>query len=95
MNSFIGTEPASITEYYVTYEKPNYSMIALQATKSLRETNLSEEFIAQYTQLPDGLPERVRDLAAEITAEEETWYDKAKAIERYLKDQLSPIVYKM
>ena len=85
VNSFIGTEPASITEYYVTYEKPNYSMIALQATKSLKETNLSEEFIAQYTQLPDELPERVRDLAAEITAEEETWYDKAKAIERYLK----------
>ncbi|GGG11129.1 DUF4129 domain-containing transglutaminase family protein [Paenibacillus abyssi] len=38
-----------------------------------------------YLQLPDNLPSRVIDLAEEITAEAASPYDKAKAIEQYLK----------
>ena len=41
--------------------------------------------VEKYTQLPDGLPQRVRDLAASVTADAHTPYDKAKAIEDYLK----------
>lgn len=41
--------------------------------------------VDKYTQLPPDLPERVGDLAAQITADETTPYDKAKAIEAYLK----------
>ncbi|HSJ55482.1 MAG TPA: transglutaminase domain-containing protein, partial [Anaerolineae bacterium] len=41
--------------------------------------------VPRYLQLPDSLPERVRLLAAEITAGQETAYDKAKAIESYLR----------
>lgn len=41
--------------------------------------------LAKYTQLPPELPQRVRDLGAELTAGVETPYDKAKAVEAYLK----------
>jgi transglutaminase-like putative cysteine protease len=39
----------------------------------------------RYVQLPESLPERVRLLAEEITAGQETAWDKAKAIEGYLR----------
>ncbi|RXZ77213.1 DUF4129 domain-containing protein [Paenibacillaceae bacterium] len=39
-----------------------------------------------YLQLPDGLPQRVKDLAQEITAVGDNPYDKAKLIETYLKE---------
>jgi transglutaminase-like putative cysteine protease len=38
----------------------------------------------QYTHLPEELPERVYELAQEITAGHDTKYDKLKAIEAYL-----------
>jgi hypothetical protein len=41
--------------------------------------------VTQYTQLPPTLPQRVRDLANQLTANANTPYDKAKAIENYLK----------
>ena len=41
--------------------------------------------LAKYTQLPPELPRRIRDLGRELTAGAETPYDKAKAIESYLK----------
>ena len=37
-----------------------------------------------YTQLPESLPSRVKNLAYEITKDEDTRYDKLKAIEAYL-----------
>ncbi|WP_338471575.1 DUF4129 domain-containing transglutaminase family protein [Niallia sp. XMNu-256] len=84
-HSFAGTDPLGIPEYSVTFEKPNYSLTALQATKMVQDTNLSEEFIERYTQLPKTLPHRVKELAVELTRGKETWYDKAKAIEQYLQ----------
>ena len=41
--------------------------------------------LTRYTQLPDDLPQRVRDLGAELTAGAGTPYDKAKAIESHLR----------
>jgi hypothetical protein len=38
----------------------------------------------RYRQLPEGLPQRVRELAAELTASSGSPYEKAKAIEEYL-----------
>ena len=38
-----------------------------------------------YLQLPDSLPQRVRDLAARITADAATPYDKALRIQNYLR----------
>ena len=40
---------------------------------------------ARYLQLPDSLPQRVRDLAEEITRGETNLYDKASALESYLR----------
>ncbi len=41
--------------------------------------------LAKYTALPPEVPQRVRVLGRELTASAETPYDKAKAIEAYLK----------
>jgi transglutaminase-like putative cysteine protease len=41
--------------------------------------------LVKYTQLPASVPQRVRDLATRLTAQSSTPYDKAKAIEAYLK----------
>lgn len=45
--------------------------------------------VDKYTQLPDDLPPRIARLAAEITAGHETPYDKAKAVETYLKNNIT------
>ena len=47
-------------------------------------TDYPTHIVQKYTQLHDELPERVRDLALQLTASAETPYDKAKAIEFYL-----------
>ena len=39
--------------------------------------------LGRFLQLPNELPERVGDLAAQITESSDTVYDKARAIERY------------
>ena len=44
---------------------------------------------ARYTQLPADMPPRVETLALDITAEAETPYDKAVAVEGYLKNNLA------
>jgi transglutaminase-like putative cysteine protease len=44
------------------------------------------EWIDPYLQLPDELPQRVRDLALEITADQDNAYDKANALQDYLRE---------
>ncbi len=44
---------------------------------------------ARYTQLPEDMPPRVADLARQITAGAETPYDKAAAVEQYLKSNFT------
>lgn len=46
----------------------------------------SELFYRNYTQLPAGITPRVRQLAEELTKDEDNSYDKAKAIETYLSN---------
>ena len=41
---------------------------------------------ARYLQLPDAMPDRVRELAIEVASEGETPFERAKAIERHLSD---------
>ncbi|HSJ58099.1 MAG TPA: transglutaminase domain-containing protein [Anaerolineae bacterium] len=55
--------------------------------ESLREASTSypDWVVPRYLQLPDSLPERVRLLAEQVTMGKETAYDKAKAIEAYLR----------
>jgi transglutaminase-like putative cysteine protease len=56
--------------------------------ESLRNagTEYPDWVIPRYLQLPESVPERVALLAEQITVGRETPYDKATAIERYLRD---------
>ena len=68
-----------------TYEVT--SSVSLATAEDLRLAGLDYPTwaLAKYTALPPELPQRVRDLGQELTADAETPYDKAKAIEAYLK----------
>lgn len=47
-----------------------------------------EATLARWTQLPDDVPQRVHDLAAELTAGVDTPYRKAEAVEAWLADNV-------
>lgn len=79
-----GTE-ARLKEYTVTYEKAAYSMKKLRGTTGLPDGEQYNQLQKRYTQLPAAFPERVKELAVEITKEEDNWFDKAKAIERHFQ----------
>lgn len=70
-----------LNQYTLDYLFPSYDMVAL---KEVTEDQLYEEvpMRGEYTQLPE-IPDRVRELALEITAEKTNYYDKVKAIENY------------
>lgn len=68
--------------YEVAYSEPLYSLTALQAASDEDLAELPAEF-DRFKQLPAELPQRVRDLAVEITADADNIYAKTRAIERY------------
>ncbi len=67
------------------------SAVSVADEDSLREasTRYSPWIESNYLQLPDALPQRVRDLAYTITAQYSNAYDKATAIERYLRKTIT------
>ncbi len=65
------------------------SQVAILDEEALRksvEHSENEMDLAPYLQLPDSLPQRVRDLAAEQTSGLSNDYDRAKKLEQYLKE---------
>ncbi|MFP7494457.1 DUF4129 domain-containing transglutaminase family protein [Terribacillus saccharophilus] len=68
--------------YTIAFEEPQYNIDDLRSDSEMDDDNTH----FRYTQLPDDLPERVRELAAEITASGDTRYDKAKAVEQYFSE---------
>jgi transglutaminase-like putative cysteine protease len=60
---------------------PNVSIEALRAAPIDYQTAIRQ----RYLQLPDSIPERVLSLALDLTATSPTPYDRAKAIETYLR----------
>jgi transglutaminase-like putative cysteine protease len=76
-------QPLPLKEYSVSYEVPKYSVSALQESGDTQ--TLDGNFLERYTQLPNNLPERVKELAVEITAKESNWFNKAREIERYFR----------
>lgn len=66
-----------VDEYSLTFSEPTYSYTTLQAS------TIVNEGMEQYLKLPNSLPDRVRDLAEQITANSTSAYDKARAIERF------------
>ncbi|AOM83981.1 transglutaminase TgpA family protein [Salisediminibacterium beveridgei] len=65
--------------YDITFLDFSFPIPTMEET----EENDPDAIIDMYTQLPDDLPERVGELAVEITAEEDNRYDQAVAIEQY------------
>jgi transglutaminase-like putative cysteine protease len=65
--------------YEITYEYPSFSVEKLRQAPVVQDS----ELLQRYTQLPPNLPERVKELARQITNGKENQYDKAKAIEQY------------
>ncbi|UGB31253.1 transglutaminase domain-containing protein [Metabacillus sp. B2-18] len=68
--------------YQVEYELPSYPLNEMKKAQVFE--NVPEGFVERYTQLPETLPERVRELAVSLTETESNQYDKVKAIEDYL-----------
>ncbi len=71
--------------YSVTSTVPVIDEDGLRSTEAGWSGAGSSARHAMYTQLPDSLPQRVKDLAAEVTAEGATDYDKARLLEAYLQ----------
>jgi transglutaminase-like putative cysteine protease len=65
------------------------SRVPQHTTAQLRRagTDYPEDVEATYTGLPGSTPDRVRERAAEVTANASTPYDKAVAVERYLEEE--------
>jgi transglutaminase-like putative cysteine protease len=70
------------TTYTVTSRVPRYSDAQLREAG----TDYPEAVAARYRQLPDSTTDRVRQRAAEVTADAATPYEKADAVESYLKE---------
>jgi transglutaminase-like putative cysteine protease len=70
--------PVVLGQYVETYDYPKFSIQELRESPNRYPADKNI-----YLQLPGTLPDRVNELAYEITNEESNAYDKAKAIERY------------
>jgi hypothetical protein len=75
--------PVAPDSYSLEYKVPKYQATELRETTAAVPEQIETEFLARYTQLPDNLPDRVKELAESITAKETNWFDKAKAVERH------------
>ena len=75
---------SSLWDYNVTFSEPTYSLQALRET-SVEDLNSIPAEFQRYLQLPDTLPERVKELAVTITEDRISLYDKALNIERYFR----------
>ncbi|WP_423750852.1 DUF3488 and transglutaminase-like domain-containing protein [Salinirarus marinus] len=80
-----GLRPRTAVEtnasYTVTSRIPEYTPERLRRAG----TDYPDYVEAQYLQLPESTPDRVRQLTDEVTANESTPYGKATAIEAYLE----------
>jgi transglutaminase-like putative cysteine protease len=68
--------------YRVVSWAPEVDAAALRSADPQR---IPAQVLETYTQLPSGLPGRVRELAAQITAGAQTPYDQARAVQDYLR----------
>ncbi|MBS4179482.1 transglutaminaseTgpA domain-containing protein [Lederbergia citrea] len=75
----------SLKEYEMQYRRAAFSMKELRGTKKLPDEPHFEGILEQYTQLPESLPIRVRELAEQLIEGQDNWFDQTKAIERYFR----------
>jgi transglutaminase-like putative cysteine protease len=76
--------------FAVSTDSLHYQVRSLVSSAGDEELRNAEEVVPEwinerYLQLPETVPERVRELAREIIANQPTRYDQAKAIEAFLR----------
>lgn len=81
-----GDSSTTLHSYKVTYEIPEFSIENLKAVKTNEGQETNPYFMTKYTQLPESLPQRVKDLAVNLTNDKDNRYDKVLAIENYFTD---------
>jgi protein-glutamine gamma-glutamyltransferase len=79
-----GSDGLSPTSYTVT-STPEVTDPAVLAAAGAAGTPAAPPDAARWLQLPDTLPQRVRDLATQVTAGTTNRYDEVKAVETYLR----------
>ena len=77
----LNEEQSMIGSYEVLYQKPIFRVEDLQSAGSDEIKLYYPE--SDYTQLPETLPTRIKELAESITKDEKNMYDKVKAVEDY------------
>lgn len=73
-----------VEKYEIEFKEPEYMMSKLQGAEMVNYETVPED-LNSYMQLPEGLPDRVKDLALSITEGKTAVYDKVKAVEQYFK----------
>lgn len=79
MKTEIDGKDVVVRDYSIRYNYPSYPIDRMRKSQAPTDTTLLE----RYTNLPNTVPERVYDLAEEITARYDNQYDKVRAVERY------------
>ena len=67
--------------YSVTSERPQWTPSQLRSA----DEELPNSIRGRYLQLPNSTPQRIGRFAAELTADVDTWFDKAAVIEQWLE----------
>lgn len=80
---FVAEEHATFNRYRLESEVPRIDEDDLRQTGNDYPRDITDT----YLQLPSSLPERVRRLAREVAAGEDNPYDRAKAVESYLRQE--------
>lgn len=75
-------QEVNLKDYAVVYSEPSFSLKALRATTEEDLADLPSD-MDRFLQLPEELPQRVKDLAVDVTSTKSSLYEKAREIERY------------
>lgn len=75
-------EDKALLSYILIYSEPAYSMQQLRMSNASMLETLNSSY-NRFLQLPSSLPQRVKDLAIDLTADKESVYEQIKAIEGY------------
>ena len=82
--AFNNEEQVTPRTIQLRYSVPSFTEDQLALNEEV--TTLTDEETQAYLQLPSSLPDRVRELAAEITAESTTPTEQAEAIQTYFRN---------
>lgn len=82
----VGDEVFAATTEAVTYRADSFIPVVSEEELRSASTDYPDWLLERYLRLPDDVPERVKSLARDLTATPPTPYDRAKAIESYLRE---------